>query len=209
MSQLTLDMNKIDWAKTDGLVPAVVQHECSLRVLMLGYVNKEALEKTLASGLVTFYSRTKQRLWQKGETSGHVLRLKSIKLDCDNDTFLIMAEPEGPTCHLGTTTCFGDDNKPSLAILAELAEVIHKRKVSPEAGSYTAKLFNEGVARIAQKVGEEGVEVALAASTKSDTLASEAADLLYHLWVLLEATDTDWMYVMEVLQRRALAKKVK
>lgn len=203
---IAFDSSKIDWSKVDGLVPAVVQDARSLRVLMLGYVNKEALEKTLSSGLVTFFSRTKQRLWQKGETSGHVLRLKSITLDCDNDTLLIMADPEGPTCHLGTTTCFGDDDAPSLAIVAELARVIRARKLNPEPGSYTAKLFAEGISRIAQKVGEEGVEVALAASTKSETLPSEAADLLYHLLVLLEATDTDWLDVMEILQRRAVAK---
>ena len=175
---------------------------------MLGYMNKEALEQTQKSGLVTFYSRSKQRLWQKGETSGHVLKLKSIMLDCDGDTLLIAAEPEGPTCHLGTTTCFGDDEVPSLSILAELAKTVRDRRKMPQPGSYTAKLFESGIPRIAQKVGEEGVEVALAASTDGGKrLASEAADLIYHLWVLLEACDVEWQDVMEILQQRARAKK--
>jgi phosphoribosyl-ATP pyrophosphohydrolase/phosphoribosyl-AMP cyclohydrolase len=197
------DATKIDWAKGDGLIPAIVQDARSLRVLMLGFVNQEALEKTLVSGLVTFYSRTKQRLWQKGETSGHVLHLKDIKLDCDQDTLLMLAEPEGPTCHLGTQSCFGDEEAPSLAVLADLAVTIRDRHKNPQSGSYTAKLFSEGVTRIAQKVGEEGVEVALAASTGGSALASESADLLYHLLVLLEATGTDWRDVMHVLKRRA------
>src|SRR5262249_52986607 len=159
------DGSAIDWAKMDGLIPAVVQDAHSLRVLMLGYVNQEALEKTVSTGLVTFYSRSKQRLWQKGETSGHVLRLKEIRLDCDNDTLLMMAEPEGPTCHLGRQSCFGETASGSLSVLAELAATIHERRVAPEAGSYTTKLFNEGVTRIAQKVGEEAVETGLAAAT--------------------------------------------
>lgn len=204
---MKFDSSKIDWAKTDGLIPAVIQDARSLRVLMLGYMNQEALQKTLDSSLVTFFSRTKQRLWQKGETSGHVLRVKDIKLDCDQDTLLIMTDPEGPTCHLGTETCWGEPAEANLAVLADLAKTIHQRRVKPEPGSYTAKLFEAGIARIAQKVGEEGVEVALAASTKSDTLANEAADLLYHLLVLLEATDTDVNTVMKVLQERSKKPK--
>jgi phosphoribosyl-AMP cyclohydrolase / phosphoribosyl-ATP pyrophosphohydrolase len=204
----SFDPTKIDWSKGNGLVPAVVQDHCSLRVLMLGYMNKEALDQTRDTGLVTFYSRSKQRLWQKGETSGHVLKLKSIRLDCDGDTLLIAATPEGPTCHLGTTTCFGDDELPSLSILADLAKTINDRRKMPQPGSYTAKLFESGIPRIAQKVGEEGVEVALAASTGGgDRLVSEAADLIYHLWVLLEACDVDFYDVMEILQQRARAKK--
>lgn len=206
---MKFDSSKIDWAKGDGLIPAVIQDARSLRVLMLGYMNQEALQKTLDSGLVTFFSRTKQRIWQKGETSGHVLRARDIKLDCDQDTLLVMAEPEGPTCHFGTQTCWGDPNEPSIAMLADLAVTIHQRRLKPEPGSYTAKLFEAGIARIAQKVGEEGVETALAASTKSDTLANEAADLLYHLLVLLEATDTDLLTVMKILQERSNAKKAK
>jgi phosphoribosyl-ATP pyrophosphohydrolase/phosphoribosyl-AMP cyclohydrolase len=202
------EIESIDWAKGNGLVPAVVQDARSLRVLMLGYMNKEALQATQANGLVTFFSRSKQRLWQKGETSGHVLRVKDIKADCDNDTLLILAEPEGPACHTGMRTCFGeDDDGPSLATLADLAATIHQRRVSPPEKSYTAELFAAGIPRLAQKVGEEGVEVALAATTDSPTLPDEAADLLYHLLALLEAKDVDWLDVMRVLHRRARSKK--
>jgi phosphoribosyl-ATP pyrophosphohydrolase/phosphoribosyl-AMP cyclohydrolase len=201
------EANALDWGKSDGLVPAIVQDACSLRVLMLGYVNKESLQKTLETGLVTFYSRRKQRIWQKGETSGHVLRMRDIKLDCDRDTLLILADPEGPTCHLGTQSCFGDGEIPGVAVLADLAATIHDRRKNPRPGSYTAKLFAEGITRIAQKVGEEGVEVALAASTGGAPLAGEAADLLYHLLVLLEASSVDWLDVMKILKERANAKK--
>ena len=202
------DIDAIDWTKGgDGLVPAVVQDPSSLRVLMLGYVNRESLEATLKTRLVTFYSRSKQRLWQKGETSGHVLRVKEIRLDCDQDTLLILAEPQGPTCHLGTQTCFGDSTTPDLSMLADLAATIRDRHKNPSDASYTAKLFKEGIPRIAQKVGEEGVEVALAASAGGERLASEAADLVYHLSVLLEASGLDWRDVMKVLDQRAKAKK--
>ncbi len=197
---------KLDWAKGDGLLPVVVQDARSMRVLMLGYVNEEALAVTQKGGFVTFYSRSKQRLWQKGETSGHVLRVKEIKTDCDNDAILIMAEPEGPTCHLGTKSCFGDEDVPGLPTLAELAATIRERRKNPQTGSYTAKLFEEGISRIAQKVGEEGVEVALAAASGKN-LAEESADLLYHLFVLLEAADLDWLDVMRVLHERARARQ--
>jgi phosphoribosyl-ATP pyrophosphohydrolase/phosphoribosyl-AMP cyclohydrolase len=202
----TIDPEKVAWNKGDGLVPAVVQDAASLRVLMLGYVNREALAQTLSSGLVTFYSRSKQRLWQKGETSGHVLRLVDVKLDCDNDTFLFLAHPEGPTCHTGTLTCFGNDPLPSLATLADLAATIQMRQVQPSAASYTSQLFAEGVTRIAQKVGEEGVETALAAATHSMTLASEAADLIYHLLVLLQASGQSLFDVLKILHKRAHPK---
>jgi phosphoribosyl-ATP pyrophosphohydrolase/phosphoribosyl-AMP cyclohydrolase len=201
------DASIIDWAKNDGLVPAIVQDVRSLRVLMLGYFNRESLAATEQTGFVTFYSRSKQRLWKKGESSGHVLRLKDIKLDCDNDTLLIIAEPAGPTCHLGTQSCFGDDKTPSLAVLGDLAATIRERRMHPQAGSYTAKLFGEGIPRIAQKVGEEGVEVALAASAGGSKLAEEIADLVYHLSVLLEACDMEWSDVMKVLADRAQEKK--
>ena len=197
----------VAWAKGDGLVPAVVQDVHSLRVLMLGYMNREALQATLETGLVTFFSRSKQRIWQKGETSGHVLKLHSVKLDCDQDTLLVMAEPQGPTCHNGTVTCWGDDEGPSLATLADLAATIKKRHTQPEAGSYTAKLFESGLARIAQKVGEEGVETALAGATKAPNLKDEAADLLYHLLVLLEASGTSLDDVLTVLHERSRRKK--
>ena len=202
----TLDIQSIDWKKVDGLVPVIVQDVHSLRVLMLGYANQEALQKTLDSGLVTFFSRTKQRLWQKGETSGHVLQVRDIKLDCDRDTLLILAEPKGETCHLGTQTCFGDAEKPSLSVLADLAAIIHQRRLSPDPKSYTAQLFAEGLTRIAQKVGEEGVETALAAATQSPNLALEAADLVYHLLVLMEASNQDFQDVLDTLHKRAQKK---
>jgi len=205
--KVLFDASTIDWNKEGGLVPAIVQDARSLRVLMLGYVSRESLDKTLETGLVTFFSRSKQRLWQKGETSGHVLRLKGIRRDCDCDALLIFAEPEGPTCHLGMQSCFGDDQGPGLSTLADLAGVIHARRVAPRADSYTSRLFAEGVSRIAQKVGEEAIETALAASTQSATLADESADLLYHLLVLLEASGTDWLDVLKILQARAGAKK--
>ena len=156
---------------------------------------------------MTFYSRTKQRLWQKGETSGHVLRLRAIQIDCDQDTLLLRVAPEGPTCHTGTLTCFGDPDAPSLATLADLAATIHQRRLTPEAGSYTAKLFADGLTRIAQKVGEEGVETALAGATKAANLTEESADLLYHLFVLLEASGASLDDVLAVLHKRAQPRK--
>ena len=203
---MNFDSDKIAWDKNDGLVPAIIQDTNSLRVLMLGYMNKEALQATLASGEVTFFSRSKQRLWKKGETSGHVLKLRSISLDCDQDTLLVMAEPHGPTCHNGTTTCWGDMNEASLATLADLVATIKQRHADPQAGSYTAKLFESGLARIAQKVGEEGVETALAGATKAANLKDEAADLLYHVLVLLQASDTSFDDVLKVLAERAKKK---
>lgn len=200
---MIFDKNKIDWGKVDGLIPVVVQDAAALRVLMLGYMNAAALDATLSSGLVTFYSRTKQRLWQKGETSGHVLRLRALKLDCDGDTLLALVDPVGPTCHTGTRTCFGDEEQPGISVLADLAATIRDRKQNPREGSYTASLFAKGLSRCAQKVGEEGVEVALAAATGADNLKDESADLLYHLLVLLEARNTDWRDVMAVLAARA------
>ena len=201
------EIEAIDWRMGDGLVPVIVQDAQSLRVLMLGYVNSEALEATMRSRLVTFFSRSKQRLWQKGETSGHVLRVKDIKIDCDRDTLLILAEPQGPTCHQGTRSCFGDVEAPGLSVLADLAATIHQRRVAPDDASYTSKLFAEGLTRIAQKVGEEGVETALAAATQSPDLTSEAADLLYHLLVLLEAAAVEWTDILGVLQKRAQPRK--
>lgn len=196
------DTNTLDWAKGDGLVPAIVQDARSSRVVMLGYMSKDSLQQTLATGLVTFHSRSRNRLWQKGETSGHVLRLREIRADCDNDTLLILADPDGPTCHLGTQSCFAESNLPSLTTLADLASVIRKRRNDPSPGSYTATLFAAGLTRMAQKVGEEGVEVALAAGD-AKRLTEESADLLYHLLVLLEAGGVDWMDVMDELRARA------
>lgn len=182
------ETEKLDWGKGDGLLPAVVQHWRSGAVLMLGYVSREAVAQTLQSGKVTFWSRSRQRLWTKGETSGNHLLLKALHADCDNDALLIAAEPLGPTCHLGTSSCFGDDSTPPLAFLAELDALIGRRERERPAGSYTTKLFESGVRRIAQKVGEEGVETALAAVAQDDPeLLAEASDLLFHLLVLLRA----------------------
>jgi len=196
-------IKSLDWAKGDGLLPAVVQHAVDGRVLMLGYMNAEALDKTLDCGRVTFFSRSKQRLWTKGESSGHVLELVSAAGDCDRDTLLIQALPHGPTCHLGTPTCFGDAMRPPLGLLAELESVIQSRRGSEPDSSYTARLLGEGLARCAQKVGEEGVEVALAAvQGKRDELHSEAADLLYHLLVCLASADSSLDDVLKVLAER-------
>ena len=198
-----LDISRLDWAKGDGLLPAIVQDWRSGAVLMLGYMNAEALAQTRQSGKVTFYSRSKQRLWTKGETSGHFLLLKSLRGDCDDDTILIEAEPIGPTCHKGTQSCFGDGSEPPLAFLAELDALIAQRERERPAGSYTTKLFESGVRRIAQKVGEEGVETALAAVAQDEAaLRSESADLIFHLLVLLRARGIEFADVVEELRAR-------
>jgi phosphoribosyl-ATP pyrophosphohydrolase/phosphoribosyl-AMP cyclohydrolase len=202
LSATVIDASKIDWAKSGGLVPAVIQDSRSGRVLMLGYMNEDALRATLGTSLVTFFSRSKGRLWQKGESSGHFLRVRDIKLDCDGDTLLVLAEPNGPTCHLGTRSCFGDDIAPLLATLSDLADTIRVRRMAPPDESYTARLFAAGTVRIAQKVGEEAVETALAAATESPTVTNEAADLLYHLLVLLEARDLSLWDVLKILKHR-------
>ncbi|MDQ7995335.1 MAG: bifunctional phosphoribosyl-AMP cyclohydrolase/phosphoribosyl-ATP diphosphatase HisIE [Luteibacter sp.] len=177
-----------DFAKGDGLLPAIVQHARTGEVLMLGYMDEAALAKTREVGLVTFFSRSKQRLWTKGETSGDTLTLVDVRLDCDADTFLVRAVPAGPTCHNGTTSCFGDDLAPSLGFLGELDALVASRHAERPQGSYTTKLFEGGIRRIAQKVGEEGVETALAAVAEDDdALIGEAADLVFHLMVVLRA----------------------
>jgi phosphoribosyl-ATP pyrophosphohydrolase/phosphoribosyl-AMP cyclohydrolase len=174
----------IDWSK--GLLPAIVQDVDSGLVLMLGYMNADALAATVETGHVTFYSRSKQRLWTKGETSGNVLELRSMALDCDGDTLLLLARPFGPTCHQGTTTCFGDFPGPEVAFLGQLGRLVEQRHKDRPAGSYTTKLFDSGTRRIAQKVGEEGVETALAAVAQDrEDLLGEASDLLFHMLVLL------------------------
>lgn len=194
---------ELDWDKVDGLVPAVVQDGSDGRVLMLGYMNAEALQATLDSGRVTFYSRSKQRLWTKGETSGHFLELIDISSDCDRDTLLVQARAHGPTCHLGTTTCFGETRWPAVGQLARLAQTIDERAQAGSESSYTRKLLDRGVERCAQKVGEEGVEVALAAVTgNQEKLAEEAADLLYHLLVCLKSAGSSLDQVIETLHKR-------
>lgn len=193
-----MNTNSLVWNE-HGLLPVIVQHHRTLQVLMLGYMNKAALAATTASGKVTFYSRSRQQLWVKGETSGNMLHVKTISADCDNDTLLILADPVGPTCHTGSESCFAQ-GAPK-ATLSALEEVIASRFANPPAGSYTAKLASAGIARIAQKVGEEGVETALAAVT-GEHLASEAADLLYHLLVLLQAAGSNLAAVERVLEER-------
>ena len=195
-----LDATALAWDKQDGLLPAIVQDADSRRVLMLGYMDREALRVTRESGKVTFFSRSKQRLWTKGESSGHALALVSIETDCDRDTLLVQARPQGPTCHLGSISCFpqapGD-------VLGELDALIRKREADRPAGSYTTKLFEGGVRRIAQKVGEEGVETALAGVVQDDeSLLGEASDLVYHLIVLLRARGLGLDDVRAVLAHR-------
>jgi phosphoribosyl-ATP pyrophosphohydrolase/phosphoribosyl-AMP cyclohydrolase len=199
------DTGRLDWSKGDGLLPAIVQHWSSGEVLMLGYMNADALAQTRASGHVTFYSRSKQRLWTKGESSGHVLVLKSIRVDCDGDTLLVQADPQGPTCHTGSFSCFGDraEVRAPLGFLAELDALVARRDAERPAGSYTTKLFDSGIRRIAQKVGEEGVETALAAVVQDDdALLGEGADLVFHLVVALRARGLSLADVVAVLADR-------
>ncbi len=198
---------KLDFDKMGGLVPAVIQDEQTSQVLMLGYMNQEALDKTQQEGLVTFFSRSKNRLWTKGETSGNTLQVVSIAEDCDNDSLLIKVKPNGPTCHTGATSCFGEENASrrakAIQFIAQLEEVIQHRKANPAEGSYTNFLFEKGVNKIAQKVGEEAVETVIdAVAGKLDTMKGEAADLLYHLLVLLAATGLELADVVAVLQER-------
>ena len=177
----------IDFSKSDGLVPAIIQDADTRQVLMLGYMNREAYEKTLELGRVTFYSRTRQRLWTKGEESGHYLEVVDIKVDCDEDTLLIRVHPHGPTCHTGTDTCWGEKNEGNpLLFLTELQDFINRRHEEMPEGSYTTSLFRDGLNRMAQKVGEEALEAVIEAVNGSDDrLLYEASDMFYHLIVLL------------------------
>jgi phosphoribosyl-ATP pyrophosphohydrolase/phosphoribosyl-AMP cyclohydrolase len=199
---------KIDWSKTGGLVPVVVQDAATLQVLMLGYMNAAALQKTARTGRVTFFSRTKNRLWTKGESSGNFLHVTSLQVDCDHDTLLIAARPDGPTCHRGTPSCFGDGGASGVGFLAHLDQVVASRLKEGGKGSYTARLAGEGLSRVAQKVGEEGVETALAALAANDAeFAGEAADLLYHLIVLLRVKKLSLASAVAVLEKRHAPKK--
>jgi phosphoribosyl-ATP pyrophosphohydrolase/phosphoribosyl-AMP cyclohydrolase len=200
-------LQTLDWDKGAGLLPAIVQDAISGAVLMLGYMNRKALAATQATGRVTFWSRSKGRLWTKGETSGHFLEVKQIAADCDGDTLLIMAEPSGPACHRGTPTCWGENPPRSaaqeFAFLGTLEQVITQRIATRPAGSYTAKLLAEGTLRIAQKVGEEGLELALAGVAQSEPeIIGEAADLLYHMLLLLKVKGLSVSQVIVELQRR-------
>jgi len=204
------DIDSLDFAKADGLLTAVVQHADTGAVLMVGYMNREALRETLSRRHVVFFSRTKQRLWEKGETSGNFLDLDEIRADCDRDALLITAWPLGPVCHEGTATCFGDEaltKGERLAFLGNLEAVIEQRIAESPQGSYTARLFAEGPRRIAQKVGEEGLEVALAAVVETDEkVVSESADLVFHLLVLLRSRGLSFENVIAELRSRHAAK---
>jgi phosphoribosyl-AMP cyclohydrolase / phosphoribosyl-ATP pyrophosphohydrolase len=198
-----MKLPKIDWKKNAGLVPAIVQDAVTLQVLMLGYMDAAALQKTLRTKKVTFFSRSKQRLWTKGESSRNFLHLVDVKVDCDNDTLLVTARPDGPTCHRGTTSCFGDAGPAGVGFLARLEQTVVDRIKSGDKKSYTVRLAKEGVARVAQKVGEEGVETALAALKKDkDEFTGEAADLLYHLIVLLRVKKLSLADAIAVLRKR-------
>jgi len=201
-----IDFDRIDFNKGDGLVPAIVQDADTGAVLMLAYMNREALAQTLARKRAVFYSRSKQRLWEKGESTGHTLDVVDVVADCDNDTLLVTARPRGPACHNGTLTCFGDESRSAatnIAFLAKLEGVIAQRATLKPESSYTAKLLDKGVGRVAQKVGEEGVELALAgASQDDDKVVEEAADLLFHMLVLLRARGVSLSQVVRQLESR-------
>jgi phosphoribosyl-ATP pyrophosphohydrolase/phosphoribosyl-AMP cyclohydrolase len=201
--QLTKDtLSQVDFAKSE-LIPAIVQDARSGVILMQGFMNQDALAATFDKQKVTFYSRSKERLWTKGETSENYLEVVSVHTDCDYDSLLVLANPLGPTCHLGTQSCFGDDAKPSLSFLAELEQVIVSRKDDDPSKSYTASLFAKDLSRSCQKVGEEGVEVTLAAMKHdNDELTNESADLLYHLTVLLQRQGLSLADVVNCLQGR-------
>jgi phosphoribosyl-ATP pyrophosphohydrolase/phosphoribosyl-AMP cyclohydrolase len=197
----------VDWEKMHGLVPAIVQDAVSGAVLMLGYMNVEALKATQTTGRVTFWSRSKARLWTKGETSGHFLEVRSISADCDQDCLLILAQPQGAACHRGTATCWGEDAPQAaaqgLAFLGKLERVVAQRIATRPEGSYTAKLIDAGITRIAQKVGEEGLELALAAVAQSDReVIGEAADLLFHTLLLLKVKGLSLAQVADELESR-------
>jgi phosphoribosyl-ATP pyrophosphohydrolase/phosphoribosyl-AMP cyclohydrolase len=200
-----MNIDNLSWEKMNGLIPAIVQDAFDGRVLMQGYMNKDALTTTLESGQVTFWSRSRQQLWTKGETSRNYLDLVDVHPDCDSDSLLIRARQEGPTCHLGLDTCFDTEAKviPELAFLADLEQVIAQRDEDRPEGSYTTKLLEAGIKRIAQKVGEEGVETALAAAAGGDEeVLNESADLLYHLLVLLRSRKLELGSLVEVLKLR-------
>ncbi|MBW0143986.1 bifunctional phosphoribosyl-AMP cyclohydrolase/phosphoribosyl-ATP diphosphatase HisIE [Sphingomicrobium clamense] len=198
-----MNIDQLAWDKMDGLLPAIVQDAASGEVRMLGYMSRDALAATLDTGKVTFFSRSNQALWVKGETSGNTLDLVSVATDCDDDALLVVARPAGPTCHKGMRSCFGEDVITGTGFIGQLERIVSARASSDPDDSYTARLMERGIKRIAQKVGEEGVEAALAATAgDKHEVASEVADLVYHLTVLLKASDTDWQAVIDVLKER-------
>ena len=195
----------IDFDKMGGLVPAIIQDADTRQVLMLGFMNREAYDKTVATGKVTFWSRSRQTLWTKGETSGNFLNMVSMAVDCDNDTLLVKVHPDGPTCHTGTDTCWGEENTPvnSLQFVSDLQDFIEKRKEEMPEGSYTTRLFRDGIAKISQKVGEEALETVIEAiSGPDDKLIYEAGDMIYHLLVMLTARGLRIEDIAEELRRR-------
>lgn len=199
---MKIDIEKIDFTKGNGLVPAVVQDADTGKVLMLGYMNEEAVEKTLRDEKVTFFSRSKRRLWRKGERSGNYLRLVDMRSDCDHDTLLVMVRPRGPVCHTGTDTCWAEANR-HVNFLGYLERTIHSRKGADPEISYTAKLFARGINKVAQKVGEEAVEMIIEAKDNDEKLfLNEAADLMYHYLVLLAAKGYQLEDVIKVLEKR-------
>ena len=198
-----IDIDQVDWKKSNGLIPAVIQNVNTGQVLMLGYMNRTALSNTMNSGKVTFFSRSKNRLWTKGETSGNWLDYVSGEMDCDADAILIQALPHGPVCHTGSISCFNDIAQENMRFLDQLGLLIADRHEKMPAGSYTTSLFADGKARIAQKVGEEGVELALARMKDDQTeIANEAADLLFHMMVLLQDAGVKLDAVIKVLEER-------
>jgi phosphoribosyl-ATP pyrophosphohydrolase/phosphoribosyl-AMP cyclohydrolase len=206
---MKLDVKKLDFSKSNGLIPAIVQDAQTHVVLMLGYMNEEALNVTLSRGLVTFWSRSRQKLWTKGETSGNYLQLREILPDCDDDTLLIKAIPTGPVCHTGADTCFNEDNKPQdmerSEFLFYLEEIIADRRENPVEGSYTNHLFSRGLNKIAQKVGEEAVELIIESKDDDkDLFIGEAADLMYHYMVLLAEKNVKLQEVIDMLKNRHL-----
>ena len=203
---LSIEVATVDFSKGEGLVPAIVQDADTGAVLMLAYMNREALEQTLARKRAVFYSRSKQRLWEKGETTGHTLDVVDVASDCDNDTLLVTARPRGPACHNGTLTCFGDEPRSgasAISFLARLERVVEQRATEKPEASYTARLLEKGISRVAQKVGEEGVELALAGVNESEQkVVEESADLLFHLLVLLRARGVPLSRVVRELETR-------
>jgi phosphoribosyl-AMP cyclohydrolase / phosphoribosyl-ATP pyrophosphohydrolase len=198
---------KIDFNKSNGLVPVIVQDPSTRKVLMLAYMNQEAYNKTIETKKVTFFSRSKNRLWTKGEESGNFLNLIDIKADCDSDTLLVFAMPDGPTCHTGTDTCWGEVNTESFGFLSELENIINDRKNNPSDKSYTSSLFAKGINKVAQKVGEEAVELVIEAKDNNKELfVNEAADLIFHFMVLLKAKDIEFEEIVEILRKRHSAK---
>jgi len=204
---MKLDTSKLNFEKLNGLIPAVIVDNGNNQVLMLGFMNKEALNKTLETNLITFFSRTKNSLWTKGETSGNYLKLITILPDCDNDTLLIYADPQGPTCHTGDYSCFGINNNASLNFLNDLFSLIKERKEKLPENSYTTKLFKEGENRIIQKVGEEAIETVIAAKNKDKKeIVNETSDLIYHLFVMLADLNIEFSDIVDNLKKRGMRK---